>query len=228
MARWTAPVLPGPQHWVVYDRDEDLLQRARAHPPSAAADGRPVAVETRPAELTGLTASDLSGADLVTASALLDVLTADEAHALVAACTGARCPALLTLSVAGRVALTPEEPLDREIEEAFNAHQRREEAGRRLLGPDAPETVAGAFAGAGAHVLLRDSPWRLGSGRRALAAAWLEGWVAAAVEQRPALGGRASAYLDRRRTQCADGGLHVEVDHRDLLALPDNGGGGRP
>ncbi|WP_017537885.1 class I SAM-dependent methyltransferase [Nocardiopsis halophila] len=227
MARWTAPILPGPQHWVVYDRDEDLLRRARAGPPSAAADGRPVTVETRTAELTVLTGSDLRGADLVTASALLDVLTTDEAYALVAACTGARCPALLTLSVAGRVVLAPEEPLDREIEAAFNAHQRRESGGRTLLGPDAPGAVAQAFAGAGAHVLVRDSPWRLGPDLRALAAAWLEGWVAAAVEQRPDLGVRARDYLDRRRSQCADGDLHVEVHHRDLLALPDDGGGGR-
>ena len=30
MGRWLAPRLPGPQHWVLYDRDADLLARAAA------------------------------------------------------------------------------------------------------------------------------------------------------------------------------------------------------
>ena len=36
MGRWLAPRLPGPQHWVVHDRDADLLELAVADPP-----GRP-------------------------------------------------------------------------------------------------------------------------------------------------------------------------------------------
>ena len=28
MGRWLAPLLPGPQHWVLHDRDEDLLDAA--------------------------------------------------------------------------------------------------------------------------------------------------------------------------------------------------------
>jgi len=46
MGRWLAPLLPGPQHWVVHDRDADLLRAAAAHPPAAAADGATVGVET--------------------------------------------------------------------------------------------------------------------------------------------------------------------------------------
>ena len=30
MGRWLAPLLPGPQHWVVHDRDADLLEVAAA------------------------------------------------------------------------------------------------------------------------------------------------------------------------------------------------------
>ena len=29
MGRWLAPRLPGPQHWVLHDRDVDLLDRVR-------------------------------------------------------------------------------------------------------------------------------------------------------------------------------------------------------
>ena len=39
MGRWLAPRLPGPQHWVVHDRDADLLELAVAGAPGPAADG---------------------------------------------------------------------------------------------------------------------------------------------------------------------------------------------
>ena len=39
MGRWLAPRLPGPQHWVVHDRDADLLKLAVAGAPGPAADG---------------------------------------------------------------------------------------------------------------------------------------------------------------------------------------------
>ena len=36
MGRWLAPRLPGPQHWVVHDRDPDLLALAVADAPPGA------------------------------------------------------------------------------------------------------------------------------------------------------------------------------------------------
>src|SRR5687768_6820428 len=45
MGRWLAPRLPGPQHWVVHDRDADLLGVAVAGAPGPAVDGAPVTVE---------------------------------------------------------------------------------------------------------------------------------------------------------------------------------------
>ena len=75
-------------------------------------------------------------------------------------------PALITLSVVGRVDLTPADPLDERIGEAFNAHQRRTTGGRRLLGPDARDLAADLFTRRGVEVLVRSSPWRLGRGVR--------------------------------------------------------------
>ncbi|MFL6028239.1 MAG: methyltransferase domain-containing protein, partial [Friedmanniella sp.] len=107
MGRWLAPQLPGPQHWVLYDREADLLAHAAAASPAAAADGTAVTVETRQRELGGLEPAELAGASLVTASALLDMLTVTEVERLVATCADARCPVLFTLSVVGRVELSP-------------------------------------------------------------------------------------------------------------------------
>ena len=51
MGRWLAPLLAGPQHWVLHDRDADLLALAAADAPGPAADGAPVTVEARRTDL---------------------------------------------------------------------------------------------------------------------------------------------------------------------------------
>jgi hypothetical protein len=103
---------------------------------------------------------------------------------------------LLALTVVGRVTLTPADPRDARFEAAFNDHQRR--GGR--LGPDAVAAIPGA--------IVRPSPWRLGAGHEDLIAAWLDGWIAAACEQDPALA------ASRARP------LEVTVNHADVLVLP--------
>jgi SAM-dependent methyltransferase len=220
MCRWLAPRLTGPQHWIMYDRDADLLAVAAAQLPARSADGAVVTVETRQRDITRLDPGDLLGADLVTASALLDMLTADEVARCAAACAGAGAPVLVTLSVVGRVDLTPTDPLDDRIADAFNTHQRRSTGGRQLLGPDAVDAAVDAFTRLGADVLVRPSPWRLGATQAALAAEWFIGWLGAACEQRSGLTASAGDYAQRRLTEAAAGRLVVTVHHQDLLALP--------
>ena len=215
LGRWLAPQLPGPQHWLLHDRDTTLLDRAADGLPGRAADGTSITTEPQPGDLTGLDAAQLTGTSLITASALLDLLTADEVSALAGACVEARCPALFTLSVAGRVSFSPADPLDDAIGEAFNAHQRRTVAGRRLLGPDAIDATSEAFARFGAETVVRPSLWRLAKpGDAALIAAWLEGWVGAAAEQDPSL--PVGDYL-QRRLEADD--LSVVVEHGDLFVV---------
>ena len=195
MGRWLAPRLPGPQHWVIHDRDPALLELVEAP------------AEVRLSDITQLTPGDLAGASLVTASALLDLLTRDELVRMLRACRG--LPMLLALTVVGRVTLSPAEPLDARIGAAFNAHQRR----GGLLGPDAVAAVVEEVRG---EVLVRPSPWRLDDPD--LIAEWFDGWVAAACEQEPELA--VGAYRERRLAQAAAGELRVTVDHADLLVLP--------
>jgi len=221
MGRWLAPRLDGPQHWVLHDRDPYLLHFAAVGSPRSAADGSRVTVETQRGDVGRLTADALAGASLVTASALLDVLDTAEIEALAAACAGAGCPALLTLSVMGRVELTPAHPLDGEITEAFNDHQRRGD----LLGPEAISAACDAFSRHGATVRVHPSAWHLGPDESALTAGWRRGWVGAAVEQRPELAAPAEEYLRERLAACEAGELTVVVHHSDLLALTRPVGG---
>jgi hypothetical protein len=220
MGRWLAPKLSGPQHWVLHDRDADLLELAAVDPPGPAADGAAVTVEPVLSDATQLRPQDLAGASLVTASALLDLLTGDELATLIAACAGAGCPALLTLSVVGRVELTPADPLDSRVAAAFDAHQRRVTERGRLLGPAAPAAAEAEFARQGMKVLAQPSPWRLGAAEAELALQWFEGWMSAACEQDAELRADVGGYKRRRLEQARARRLAVTVDHRDLLALP--------
>lgn len=211
MGRWLAPRLPGPQHWVVHDRDRDLLDLAVARPPRA-----DVSVEARRSDITRLTPEDMDGAHAVVASALLDLLSASELTRMLDACAGR--PMLFALTVVGRVALTPADPLDAPVAAAFNAHQRRGTPAGRLLGPDAVAAVVDQRRGTGDEIVVRPSPWRLDAADADLLAEWLEGWTAAACEQEPMLD--AEAYRERRLAQVAAGELAVTVDHADVLVLP--------
>jgi trans-aconitate methyltransferase len=219
MGRWLAPRLPGSQHWVVHDRDADLLELALADPPGPAADGAAVTVEARRSDITRLAPGELDDTSVIVASALLDMLTADELAAMLRPCTASGCPVLLAMTVVGRVALTPADPLDGRMVAAFNASQRRTTAAGRLLGPDAVAAAIDELRRTGAEVLVRSTPWRLDDAHAELMAEWFVGWVAAACEQEPALAGEAGAYRDRRLAQAAAGELAVTVDHADLLVL---------
>lgn len=213
MVRWFAPRLPIPQTWVLHDWNPALLERA-----AAGADTGVGSVITRVGDVAHLRPDDLDGATLVTASALLDVLTRPEVDAIVQACVRAGAPALFALNVTGRVTLDPVDAGDRVFESAFNDHQRRVVDGRRLLGPDAVAETIGLFGAAGWSVRVADSPWRLRAEDAALAGEWLNGWVGAAVEERPALVEWADEYVRTRRAQLVAGTLRVVVQHADILA----------
>ena len=220
MGRWLAPFLPGPQHWVLHDRDPDLLRFAAVDQPGPAADESAITVETRLSDVTRLGRDELADATLITASALLDLLTADELAALVEACAGAGCPVLFTLSVTGRVQWLPADPLDADVTASFNAHQRRATRRGRLLGPDAFDAAADRFRQLGAEVIVKASPWHLGVADTGLAVEWLSGWVDAACEQEPVLAADADIYRRRRQREAEAGRLAVTVGHADLLVQP--------
>lgn len=218
MARWLASRLYGAQHWVMFDRDAELLTLAEQDPPRLAADGAAVTFETHCRDITRLGLDELADTDLITASALLDMVTADELDRFVATCAAAGCPVLIALSVTGRVELAPADPFDEIVANAFNAHQHRQTAGGALLGPDAVTAAVDRFRGLGLDVVVRPSPWRLGPEHAALMAEWFTGWLGAACEQRPELAAPAVGYARRRLAEAAAGALLVTVHHQDLLA----------
>jgi hypothetical protein len=227
MLRWLAPLLSGPQQWTCHDRDEELLASISASTPVRDCQGMTVTVDVHACDLAQLDPGEVAGASLITASALLDIMSAAELERLVESCLPVGCPVLLALSVTGRVELHPPDPQDEQIQDAFNAHQRRTTSdGRRLLGPDAVPAAVKLVPDRGASVLSAPSVWRLGASDITLINEWLGGWIAAACEQDPALVGSVHDYLERRTSAVAGGQLDVTVHHRDLLIVPRGGADG--
>ena len=208
--RWLAPRLPHPerQHWTLVDHDPALLARG------------PVDAAALRADVTDLARvlTEIGGADLVTAAALLDLLDGVQIAAVVDAVVDARLPALFALSVDGGVTLDPEDPDDVPVGDAFDAHQRR---GDRL-GPGATRFTADLFRRRGYRVLEVATPWRLDprAGDTPLVSSWLAGRAEAAAEERPGLEPDTDAWLARRRAMLPEGLPRVVVGHVDLLALP--------
>jgi hypothetical protein len=220
MMRWLAPFLPGPQTWILHDWNENLTAQAIDGARSTDRDGGAVSVQSRTGNLTHLHATDLAGASLVTASALLDVLTSRETHAIVNACVRAGCPTLLALSVTGDVRLDPQDERDGAFQDAFNAHQLRQADDRQQLGRYGAPIARGLFAEAGWGVRSGTTLWRLDHTRARLLREWFDGWVDAAVEQDPQLGNCAADYRQLRESQIERGELSALVSHVDLLAWP--------
>jgi len=220
MMRWLAPLLPGPQTWILHDWNADLIERAvdGAHPSDRV--NATISVHSQTGNLADLRPTDLAGASLVTASALLDVLTSGETHAIVDACVGSRCPALLSLSVTGEARLNPRDELDAALERAFNAHQLREADNRQQLGRYGAPIARGLFTQAGWQVRQNTTEWRLDHRRPRLLREWFDGWVDAAVEQDPGLQANAECYRGLRTSQIERGELAAHVRHLDLLAWP--------
>ena len=117
---------------------------------------------------------DLAGASLITASALLDLMTGDEL-----ARPGRRLRRSGMSRAAGAVGRRagragPADPLDARVAAAFDAHQRRMTADGRLLGPDAVGGRRGRVPPArGPRCASGPAPGGSARAEAALAAEWL-------------------------------------------------------
>lgn len=237
--RYLAPRLPAGQRWTLVDHDPrhvDRLQRLVAPPgvetvsavsADIAGDRSPMLPRAKVETVAGLGVVD--GADLVTASALLDLVSEPWLAGLVRRCAAAAAGAYFALTWDGEVRWTTEsaggrrvdrDPDDGFVRSAVNRHQRGDKGFGPALGPTAAPRAARLFQAAGYRTWLAASDWRLEAADGRLAARLVEGWAEAAAELRPETAERVGAWAARRRAAVSRGSCRVTVGHRDLLALP--------
>ena len=217
--RYLAPHLPGAVRWTLIDHDPVLLARVRS--PAARLDLRALR-----ADLRDPVATEVARAQLVTASALLDLVSERWLAALVDSCADAGSAALFALTYDGRIewsdarvdpALAAADAL---AAEAVNAHQRRDKGFGPALGPTASSVVERLFRAHGYEVWVRPSDWVLGPADRMLIHALVEGWAKAATEQSAEHDGQIRDWAARRAGAEEGDEVQLRVGHRDVLALP--------
>jgi hypothetical protein len=212
--RAVAPLLPARQYWRLLDNDAALL--------AAAHDGAPAMCEVTTAHVE--LASDLGqvladDTDLVTMSALLDLVSVQWLERLVAMLAISGRPLYAALSYDGRVSLTPVSRLDQTVIAAVNRHQLTDKGFGPALGPDAAATAPDRLRAQGFTIQEGRSDWTFGPADRAIQLEMLAGWAGAAAEM-----GIGSALLDdwlaERRDHVEAARSQMRVGHLDFFAAP--------
>ena len=202
--RALAPYLPTGARWRFVDNDPALLVEA-GHVVGESA-------ELVEADLGQIDALPLTGASLVTASALLDLMP----EAWVADLTRRLdVPFYATLNYDGSMSWAPEHDDDASVTAAFNQHQQGDKGIGPALGPHSAERTIALFEAAGFTVLSADSTWSLGPDMAPLQRELTNGIALAADEA----GAREAASWGVHRHARADR-TTCHIGHIDILALP--------
>ncbi|MFN3416645.1 MAG: hypothetical protein ACK4ZD_10075 [Caldimonas sp.] len=224
--------LGGEQRWTLVDHDPALLDalpaalqqwaQQQGHASHIDADGRSgtlrcaqgrwrVRWQARRLDLaTELERLPWEGVQLLTASALIDLVSEAWLRRLVAASRAHGAALWMALGVDGRDRWAPSDPDDAMVRAAFRAHQRRDKGFGPALGPQAPQSLARQLANAGYRVTTTPSDWRLdGPAATALRRALVEGISTAACEQQPVQAPTFRAWAARRQAQIERLSLHI-------------------
>ena len=211
-ARYLASRLPLPQEWLLLDEDATLLADVGGLTPS---------FETRPMNLGALSPAIFEGRHLVTASALLDLVSETWLRSLAAHCHAIGAAGLFVLTYNGESRCSPAEPEDDVVRELMNRHQRSNDKGfGRAAGPDAVDAAARCFSEVGYRVQRASSDWVLPPEARELQRQLVEGWAEAATAIASGQSAIIRSWKSRRLAHIDAGQSRIIVCHEDLAALP--------
>jgi len=208
--------LPKRQSWRLVDNDLSLLARAAglAKPPD-------LTVTAVPVDLARDLEAALDGpVELITTSALLDLVSHDWLDRLVTESAARRLPVYAALSYDGLATIDPVDDLDSVVIDAVNQHQRSDKGFGPALGPEAAATAPSRFEAIGYTVTQGSSDWVFGPKDAEIQTEVLTGWAVAARE----IGGPSITdiinWLARRRGHVASGRSSMRVGHVDFFARP--------
>jgi len=196
--------LPVAQHWTLVDADPDLL----------AAAPRTADVTRHLADLSvALEEVIPDSADLVTASALIDLVSQRWLDRLVERVRRVGAALLIVLTYDGRIRWSDGDEEDARVADLLNRHQRGDKGFGPALGPDAPRALQDLI---GADVQTVSSDWVIAPEDGAMRRALVDGWAQAAWEIDPEGMDRIGAWAERRRQTP----VRLVVGHADQLVLP--------
>ena len=207
--RYLTGRLPSPQDWILVDNDPELLARA------------PQGVTTACADLNLVVDDDalFRQCALVTASALLDLVSETWLQRLVRRCQSAKAAVLFVLSYDGRIECSPAEPEDDDVRQLLNEHQKTDKGFGAALGPDAAMRAVELLSAAGYETRYERSDWELGDESSELQRQLIDGWMSAVAAVAP---DRRSQFADWRRRRLS----HLEarrsrivVGHLDVAGV---------
>jgi hypothetical protein len=208
--------LPPWQTWRLVDNDLGLLARAA---------GQSVSPRThllaRPIDLVrDLELALEAPIDLVTTSALLDLVSREWLDRLVLETAARRLPFYAALTYDGRTVFEPEAELDRDVLARFNAHQGADKGFGPALGPSAISFAAERFTDLGYSVVQGASDWVLQPADCAIQTALIASLTAVAQDSAGLAHSRVCEWRRQRRAHLAQGRSRMRVGHFDLFARP--------
>jgi SAM-dependent methyltransferase len=231
--RALAPMLPREQSWRLIDHDPEMLTAARDElsrwAPSRQQgdtlildhDGRCIALTPQCLDLAhAIEALFEPKPDLITASALFDLVSADWIDRLADAAARHEVPVYATLTYDGEDSGDPAHPLDEAILAALRVHQHRDKGFGPAAGPEAIGIMHQAFASQRFDVRTAPSPWVLDDRDSAMLTMLGDGVIQAVRETGLVT---AEELRDWRHAHMPDGrwrGVRWTVGHVDLLAVP--------
>ena len=172
-------------------------------------------------DLGSLSETDIfAGRHLVTASALLDLVSERWLGEFADRCRTAGAAVLLTLTYTGRSTCSPPEPEDDVVRDLLNRHQHRDKGlGGVAAGPDAAGDAVRCLERAGYDVRTEPSDWSLGAAEDELQRCLIEGWADVATQMGfdPSTVAR---WRDRRVAHLEAGRSRIVVGHLDVAAVP--------
>jgi hypothetical protein len=207
--RATAPHLSPRQSWRLVDNNLSLLARVVQQDNVTVV---PVDV-ARDLELA------LDGpVDLVTTSALLDLVSGEWLERFAVEAAVRKLPVYAALSYNGQIAFDPMDEMDEAVIATVNRHQRTDKGFGPALGPAGAATAISRFRELSYDVIDGDSDWTPGPSDRKLQRELLAGWALAAREIGSIPGADIADWLTRRSDQVTAGRSSIRVGHSDFFA----------
>jgi hypothetical protein len=204
------PLLGDRQKWRLVDNNLSLLARTP----------RDRGVSTMALDIARDLEAALDGPiDLVTTSALLDLVSEEWLDRFAVEAAVRRLPVYAALSYDGRAEFSPHDPFDDDVMKAVNAHQCTDKGFGPALGPAAGALAVQHLRSLSYEVEQGSSDWRFSPHDVEVQREALGGWALAAGEMKMLSGSEIAAWLERRNAHLHAGRSSITVGHVDFFAV---------